>query len=112
MSWSISISNVSRADAVAAIDAAKPGGQDDLAQERDEQVYDAKRVALALVDGNGLVGDIETDAFNVALYGHANPGHKDQAGFVTDTITVTVTRVPTPRQAAQPTDAGGDTPST
>lgn len=57
----------------------------------DDQVAEAIEVAARLV-GGGSVGH-SGKLFLVSCNGHANPSHEPRAGWVDDTVTVTVTQV-------------------
>src|SRR5438874_7655516 len=95
MSWNLN-ARVTRNDARGAIESAPVIGQDDLLDERNEQVRIAQEAAFAIIESDALFSGDPGDTFAVSLYGHANPEHKDREGWATDTITVSIMRVKVP----------------
>lgn len=89
MSWSSSVSKVSRSELQAALEAALVLGNDDVPTERQEQV-DAARAAALYIARSAAVGD---GAFNVSINGHANPEHKPRDGWSNDYVNVTINQV-------------------
>lgn len=92
MSWTISITKAIRQNAAEIIDAAQAVGNEDCPQEREEQVIIAKSVALQIVESDALFSGDPGDMFNISLYGHANPEHKNHEGYSNDTITINIYR--------------------
>lgn len=92
MSWNVT-AKVTRKDARGVIESTPVIGQDDLLDERNEQVRVAQEAALAIIESDALFSGDPGDTFAVSLYGHANPEHKDREGWATDTVTVSVQRV-------------------
>lgn len=91
MSWSLIVEVPVGADvheAVAAAESSPPQATADA--EVKEQIAAAKQAAVLLLT-SAAVGREKT--FRVTVYGHANPGHEPQDGYVTDQIRVEVVQL-------------------
>jgi hypothetical protein len=90
VSWSITVGPVDRDGFDDAIDEARAAAQPAIEQNNPDgadQADLAVELARRIV-ASGVVGTAGRVA--ASLVGHANPGHRPVAGFVGDTVTVSV----------------------
>lgn len=86
MSWS-GKGTLDSADAVGNFNVIEQKGHGE--SESVEQISSAIEAARTLIK-SGHIG--AEGPFDVTLYGHANPDHKDAEGYAKESITVTVTK--------------------